>query len=328
MNGQKLFYDFPQSFLSANNYVGKIIFLCCEGKEMKISGFSYVKNGLEYGYPFLEAILSVLPVCDEFVIAVGESSDGTREAIEKINDGKIKIIDTVWDMNLRQGGKVFAQQANIALDHTTGDWAFHIQADEVIHEKNLSAISEAFRQNENNQKVEGFILPFLHFWGSYQYIRTSRRVHRHEVRIFRNHPGIRSYADSQGFRKYSSTDAYEQGEKGKKLWVKKIDAPIYHYNGVRPYKIQKKKLHTFEFLHNANLGEEVFDHFDYQNVDRVEKFKGEHPAVMKEKVQQQDWEFEFDPAKSVWLKKDKMIQPIEDVLGFKFGEYKNYREIK
>lgn len=295
---------------------------------MKISGFSYVKNGLEYGYPFLEAILSVLPVCDEFVIAVGESTDGTREAIEKINNGKIKIIDTIWDMSLRQGGKVFAQQANIALDHISGDWAFHIQADEVIHEKNLSAISEAIRQNENNEKVEGFILPFLHFWGSYQYIRTSRRVHRHEVRIFRNQPGIRSYADSQGFRKYSSVEAYEQGEKGKKLWVKKIDAPIYHYNGVRPYNIQKKKLHTFGYLHNLDQSEDVFDHFDYQKVDRVEKFKGEHPAVMKEKVEQQDWEFEFDPAKAVWLKKDKMIQPIEDVLGFKFGEYKNYREIK
>ncbi len=295
---------------------------------MKISGFSYVKNGLEYGYPFLEAIQSILPICDEFVIAVGQSTDGTREAIANIDNGKIKIIDTVWDMNLREGGKVFAQQANIALDNITGDWAFHIQADEVIHENDLHKITAAIEQNNANKKVEGFVLPFLHFWGGYHYIRTSRRVHRHEIRIFRNNKLVRSYADSQGFRKYSSLDAYENGEKGEKLWVKKIDAPVYHYNGVRPYKIQKKKLHTFEFLHNANLGEEVFDHFDYQNVDRVAKFEGEHPAVMKEKVQQQDWEFEFDPAKAVWLKKDKMIQPIEDLLGFKFGEYKNYRILR
>ena len=110
---------------------------------MTISGFSYVRNGFEYGYPFLEAIQSILPICDEFVVAVGDSTDKTREAIEKLNSPKIKIIDTIWDMNLREGGKIFAQQANIALDNTTGDWAFHIQADEVIHEKDLPVITDS-----------------------------------------------------------------------------------------------------------------------------------------------------------------------------------------
>jgi glycosyltransferase involved in cell wall biosynthesis len=294
---------------------------------MKISGFSYVRNGLDYGYPFLEAIQSILPICDEFVIAVGESTDGTREAIEKLGP-KIKIIDTVWDMSQRAGGKVFAQQANIGLDNISGDWAFHIQADEVIHEKDLPKIKAAIEQNDANKKVEGFILPFLHFWGTYNYVRNTRRVHRYEVRLFRNDKLIRSYADSQGFRKYNSIEGYEHDEKGEKLRVKKIDAPIYHYNGVRPDKIQKKKMHTFFFLHNAELGEEVFEHFDYQQVDRVVPFKGEHPAVMKEKVEQQDWDFKFDPKKAVWKTKDKIMQPIEDILGFKIGEYKNYKLIR
>ncbi len=295
---------------------------------MKVSGFSYVKNGIDYGYPFLEAIQSVLPICDEFVIAVGESTDGTKEAIKNLSSDKIKIIDTVWDMRLREGGKVFAQQANIALDNITGDWAFHIQADEVIHEKDLSKILTAIKENQSNKKVEGFILPFLHFWGSYHYIRNTRRVHKNEVRIFRNNKNIRSYGDSQGFRKYSNIAAYESGEKGEKLRVKKIDAAVYHYNGVRPYNIQKKKLHTFEFLHNSTAKEEEFDYFDYQNVDRVVPFSGTHPNVMKDKVQQQDWEFVFDPNKAVWKKIDKIMQPIEDVLGFKFGEYKNYKLIR
>jgi hypothetical protein len=295
---------------------------------MKISGFSYVRNGFEFGYPFIEAVQSVLPICHEFVMAVGDSGDGTREAIAKLDPQKIKIIDTKWDMKLREGGKVFAQQANIALDNITGDWAFHIQADEVMHENDLPKIVAAIEKNENNKSVEGFILPFLHFWGSYNYVRTSRRVHNHEVRIFRNDKLVRSYADSQGFRKYSTVDAYDQGEKGGKLLVKKINAPVYHYNGVRPDKVQKKKMHTFDFLHNAETNEDNYEGFDYQNVDRVEIFKGTHPAVMKEKIGSATSNFVFDPKKSVWKTKDKIMQPIEDILGFKIGEYRNYKLIK
>jgi len=294
---------------------------------MKISGFSYVKNGFEYGYPFLEAIQSILPVCDEVVVAVGESNDGTRDALGRLDPQKIKIIDTVWDMNLREGGKVFAQQANIALDNIKGDWAFHIQADEVIHENDLPKILSAIKMYDSNKQVEGFILPFLHFWGSYDYIRTSRRIHKHEVRIFRNDKPVRSYADSQGFRHYTSIEAYNKGEKGKKLKVKKIDAPVYHYNGVRPFKVQTRKMHAFDFLHNAETEEKSYDQFNYQNVDRVEKFKGSHPLVMKEKIEALDWEFIFDPKKAVWQTKDKIMQPIEDFLGFKIGEYKNYKVI-
>ncbi len=292
---------------------------------MKIAGFSYVRNGFEYGYPFLEAIQSVLPICDEFVVAVGDSSDKTREAIAALNPKKIKIIDTVWDMNLRAGGKVFAQQANIALDNITGDWAFHIQADEVMHENDLSKITAAIELNNNDTRVEGFILPFIHFWGSYDYIRTSRRMHKHEVRIFRNNKLVRSYADSQGFRHYSSKEAYENGEKGEKLRVKKINAPVYHYNGVRSDTLQKKKMHTFDFLHNTVAAREDYSGFNYQNVDRAEKFTGVHPAVMKEKISLHDLNFVFDPKKAVWKTKDKIMQPIEDILGFKIGEYKNYK---
>ncbi|MEP6749320.1 MAG: hypothetical protein ABJB86_16415 [Bacteroidota bacterium] len=299
---------------------------------MKISGFSYVRNGFDYGVPFLEAFQSILPVCDEFIIAVGDSSDGTREAIENLQSEKIKIINTVWDMNLPQGGKIFARQANLALDGITGDWAFHIQADEVIHEKDLPKIKMAIAENDADKKVEGFILPFLHFWGSYDYIRNSRRVHNNEVRIFRNIPVIRSYRDSQGFRKYSSKEAYEKGiEPGKKLHVKKIDAPIYHYNGVRPPEGFKKKASQFgEYYKPVEVleKEQEANASTPDNVDRVKLFEGSHPQRMHAKIKSQNWNYTFNPKKAVWKTKDKMLQPIEDVLGFKFGEYKNYKLIK
>ena len=294
---------------------------------MKISGFSYVRNGFGYGVPFLEAYQSILPVCDEFIVTVGNSTDGTREAIANLNSDKIKIIDTVWDMHLKQGGKIFAQQTNIALDAITGDWAFHIQADEVIHENDIFKIKKAIEDNKNDKKTEGFILPFLHFWGGYDYIRTSRRVHKHEVRLFRNGLNVRSYRDSLGFRKYRDFPAYENGtEKGEKLRVKKIDTPIYHYTEVRGPKAKSKKATAIgAFYVQPPPDEVVMETFGY---DRLEKFTGSHPQLMHEKVKAQDWVYVFDPKKAVWRKKDRIMQPIEDILGFKIGEYRNYKLIK
>lgn len=298
---------------------------------MTISGFSYVRNGFDYDVPFLESIQSILPICDEFVVAVGDSTDGTREAIEALGSPKIKIVDTVWDMTMRREGKVFAQQSNTALDNITGDWAFHIQADEVIHESDLEKVVRAIRENENNSAIDGFLFPFIHFWGDYNHIRTSRRVHSHEIRVFRNDKCIRAYRDSQGFRIYSDREAYESGlDKGTKLRVKLLDVPVYHYNGVRSPQKLAEKVKTFSSYYLDGKTHEV-EQPDaiLQRVDRVEPFRGTHPEVMKNKVASQDWKFTFDPAKAVWSKpKDKYLQSIEDFLGFRLGGYKNYKLVK
>lgn len=299
---------------------------------MKLAGFTYVRNGFDYGVPFLESIQSVLPICNEMIVAVGDSTDGTREAIVQLNSPKIKIIDTVWDMQLREGGKVFAQQANIALDQVEADWCLHIQSDEVFHENDLNKIVTAIDANDADQKVDGFIFPFIHFWGGYDHIRNTRRVHNFEIRLFRNHIGVRSYRDSQGFRKYHSFESYEKGtEKGEKLKVKKIDATVYHYTGIRSPDAYAKKVAMFQSYYNTTEAlEKIMASHDYQmhSVDRTVLFKGSHPAIMHDKVAAQNWEYHYKKELSVWHKKDKWLQPIEDFFGFKFGEYKNYHLIK
>ncbi len=297
---------------------------------MKISGFSYVRNGIDYDYPFVEAIQSILPICDEFIMVLGDSTDSSREAILSIGSPKIKIVDTVWDMNNRKGGKVFAQQANTGLDHITGDWAFHIQADEVIHEDALPLILDAIKQYDADPEVDGLLFPFTHFWGSYDYIRTSRRVHKHEIRVFKNDKVIRSYRDSQGFRKYTSVEAYEAGERGEKLAVKKVDAVVHHYNGVRSNVVQNKKVYTFNSMYKqeqstVNNNPKAFN---YNDVDRVAKFTGSHPGIMRKRLEAFNQPFTFDPKKAKWKLKDRLIQPIEDLLGIRVGEYRNYKLLK
>ena len=288
---------------------------------MKISGFTFVKNGVILDYPFLESIRSILPICDEVVIAVGQGEDATKEKILLLNEPRIRIIDTVWDPSLRTGGQVLAQQTNIALDHITGDWGFYIQADEVVHEKYLPAIQKAAQQYLDNPKVEGLLFAFRHFYGSYDYVGLSRTWYRHEVRMVRNVPYIRSYKDAMGFR----TDT------GRKLNVKAIPAEMFHYGWVRsPQAQQKKKVLVNPLWHDDKWMDENVDESDkfrYNRREWLEKFKDTHPAVMQERIEEMNWHFPYDPTKVKIPLKERVSFWVERNTGIRVGEYKNYRII-
>ena len=110
---------------------------------MKVSGFTIIRNGIKYFYPFREAILSILPLCDELIVNVGDSEDKTYKAVKSIESDKIKIIRRTWDMTLRKGGRLLSVETNAALKECKGNWGVYIQADEVLHEKYLDIVMNA-----------------------------------------------------------------------------------------------------------------------------------------------------------------------------------------
>jgi len=287
---------------------------------MRISGFSFVRNGVLYDYPFIESISSILPLCDEFVVAVGDSRDNTRERIEAIGSPKIRIVDTVWDENTRSGGTILADQTNIALQHIDGEWGFYLQGDEVIHEADIPIIRAALEQHHGDARVEGLLFRYLHFYGSHEYVGNSRKWYRHEVRIIRSGIGIESWGDAQGFRRANQ-----------KLHVKLIDASIYHYGWVKPPAVQQAKQKSFNrFWHDdewvtKNVGEGEL--YDYSSGGRLQLFDGTHPKVMKERVVAQNWNFDHDPARARIRLKDRVLDGIENLSGWRIGEYKNYELI-
>ena len=297
-----------------------------------VSGFTYIRNGFTFGYPFLEAMQSILPLVDELVVAVGNSSDGTREAVAALHPSKIKIIDTVWDDNLREGGKIFAQQANMALDNCKGKWAFHIQADELIHEQDYEKIKNAIKVADSDENIEGILFDFLNFYGGYHHIGATRKWHRREVRIVRNVKEIRSYRDSQGFRIYANIDSYKKGSKGRSLKVLYCGIPYFHYSYARkPQLMQKKNNYFNSFWHDDKWLEENNSgkaEYDYSIVDAVKPFVGTHPKLMQKHVQSQDWEFTYNPTKAKFSAKDKLLFLVEKNTGWRIGEYKNYKIIK
>jgi glycosyltransferase involved in cell wall biosynthesis len=295
-----------------------------------ISGFTYVRNGFDYGYPFLASIQSILPIVDELIVVVGDSTDGTREAIEKIGESRIKIVDSVWNEDLRKNGKVFAQQSNLGIEHLMGDWCFHIQADEVIHESDLKSIGNFIKQGSEFDFVDGLLFKYYHFWGDYKYIRDTRNVHRNEIRAFKNRRNVFSYKDSQGFRKFKSFDTYNSGEKGEKLKVLNTEIPIYHYAYVRDTKLMKKRMNFFyRFYYNDSwLSSHTNERaFDYNEVDKLTEFKGSHPVYMHQQIKNKNWDFIYDPKKSNMSTKDKILGKIEDITNYRLFEYKNYRKV-
>ena len=290
---------------------------------MKVAGFTIIRNAIKFDYPVVEAITSILPICDEFIVAVGNSEDETLQLIKGINSPKIKIIETVWDDSLRQGGQVLAIETNKAFDAISKDvdWCFYIQSDECVHEKHLASIKEAMQKYKDDKQVEGLLFNYVHFYGTYNYVGNSRRWYRKEIRIIKNDKSIRSYKDAQGFRKTDNS----------KLNVKPISAEIYHYGWVKPPKAQQaKQEHFHKMWHDdewmkKNIAQ--VEEFDYSQIDSLEEFKGTHPQVFQNRVKVADWNFKFDQSQIQLSLKDKFLLFIEKTTGWKVGEYKNYKEI-
>jgi hypothetical protein len=290
---------------------------------MKVTGFTIIRNAIKFDYPVVEAITSILPICDEFIVAVGNSEDETLQLIKSINSPKIKIIETIWDDSLRQGGQVLAIETNKAFDAISKDvdWCFYIQSDECVHEKHLASIKEAMQKYKDDKQVDGLLFNYVHFYGTYNYVGNSRRWYRKEIRIIKNDKSIRSYKDAQGFRKTNNS----------KLNVKPISAEIYHYGWVKPPKAQQAKQENFHKMWHddewmkKNIAQ--VDEFDYSQIDSLEEFKGTHPQVFQKRVEAADWNFKFNQSQIKLSTKDKFLLFIEKTTGWKVGEYKNYKEI-
>lgn len=288
---------------------------------MKVSGFTFVRNAIKYDYPIVEAIRSMLPICDEVVVAVGNSEDDTLQLIQEIDSPKIKIIETVWDDSLREGGRVLAVETDKAFAAISedADWAFYMQGDEVLHERDLETVRRAMLQHRDNPAVEGLLFKYKHFYGSYDYVGESPAWYRREIRVVRNRKDIYSYRDAQGFRKGDN----------QKLNVVLVDAHIYHYGWVKDPQVMQGKLKSFNKLWHSdewverNVAKAAT--FDYTGIDSLSLFKESHPSVMAERIAARNWKFSYDLSRNQLKLSDKVKLAIERVTGYRPGEYRNYK---
>jgi len=291
---------------------------------MKVSGFAIARNVLQADYPIRESLLSIAPLCDEIVVAVGKSDDGTREFIQNLPIDQLKIIDTIWNDDLRNGGLVLSDETNKALNAVSedSDWCFYIQADECIHENDIPIISDVMKLYCEDPKVQGLLFNYNHFYGSYDYLGDSRKWYRNEIRIVKNTRNIKSWKDAQGFRTLQN----------KKLQVKKVNASIYHYGWVKSPEFQQVKQKQFHRLwhDNEKLKNYVSDgaEFDYSSIDSLRVFTGNHPSLMLNRINSANWKFSHDISKKNFSPKGWFLYYFEKYFGIRLGEYKNYKIIR
>lgn len=309
------------------------------------------KNALKLYYPMRQSVESILPLVDEFVVALGDSDedDHSRAEIEAIGSEKIRIVDTVWDIEKYPRGMEHAHQTDIAKELCTGDWLFYLQSDEVVHERDLETIRKRCEELLADEEVEGLLFRYRHFWGDYEHIQDGHCWYRKEIRIIRNHPEIHSWESAQSFRKIPGFEGlnYRQQEGTYKLKVAEVDAEIFHYGWVRPPAVMQNKIRAFSINHRGRkkVEEQVATHkfdriFDYGNLSKLTRYPGTHPAVMKEWMSRFDWKDQLrfsGPAKSLnplVTKHDKpkyrVISWIEKKLlgNMRLGEFKNYIKLQ
>lgn len=275
---------------------------------MKVSGFTIIRNGIYYAYPFQEAILSILPLCDEMIINVGISEDDTLTVVKSMYDkykNKIRILESEWNMNLKEG-LVLSTETNKALKECKGDWCFYIQSDEVLHERYYDTVKKEMNDKIYDNKTEGLRFRYRHFYGSYDYYQDNyRKWYIREVRIIKNKDNIVSWGDAMDFRHPD----------GSKISAKNIDAEIYHYGWVRPPDTLIKKRSDFEKLYNEGEAAEtnISGFQNYDDLGNLKRFTDDHPEVMRNRISESNWDFDsgIENQKPDWLRKISIfMQPL------------------
>ncbi len=286
-----------------------------------ISGFTVIRNAVLMGYPVVEAIRSILPICDEYIVAVGAGDDATRELIASIGDPKLRIVDTVWDRTRNRGGHMLAEKTNEALAMCRGTWCFYLQADEVVHERDLPVIRAACERLRDDTQVEALLFDYTHFYGSFSVIATSHNWYRYEVRIVRNGIGARSIGDAQSFMVADH-----------KPRVVHSGARILHYGWAKPPERMGTKMARFHYWYFGARDEKTEDPtFQFRQMYGLRPFTGSHPAIMRDIVAAQDWTFTPIVKPADWNAKDwtmVLSRAAELLTGRRWGERKKYKIIR
>lgn len=286
---------------------------------MRLSGFTFLRDAERLGYPFEQSIRSILPICDEFVVALGQGGDATRERLVAMQEPKLRIIDTVWNESMRSRGFVYGQQKMIGHYCCNGQWAFYLEGDEVIHEKDLPAISQALDAHTDDPRVEAFAFHYHHFFGSHHWRAIGPGWYRTAVRIIRN--TCRAYSPDGLF--FAVSDRGNKRLRYPNAVV--LDEHIYHYGHVRPARLMREKLATVGKYWNDNHD------FDRYRIDPrfLQAFSQSHPAVMTDWLRENaDDSFEPDASHQTTRRERRLLlkMKLESLFGLDLSR-RHYRRV-
>ena len=261
---------------------------------MKVSGFTFIRNAIRYQFPVVECIRSVLPMVDEFVVAVGDSDDGTEELIRSIGDPRIFVVPSRWNPNLKTGGYVLAQQTNIALFSCTGVWAVYVQGDEAIHERDHGHLRRIMEKYAADTGVDSLALHRADFVGDYRTV-----YHRGDdlcVRIVKPHHFVLSRGDAASFTVHP-----KYKENGRRITTVDTGVPVFHYMDIRTpegFAAKSNASHQLWQEHGSRALPSFDEHFHSAYARRfLKRYEGTHPAPMAARIAAHGYAFDIDSPK-------------------------------
>ena len=284
---------------------------------LKVSGFTIVRNAVLLDFPVEASIRSILPICDEVVVNVGKSEDQTLDLVRSIDDPKIRILQTEWDMTIKN--KVLGDETLRAMRACRHRWGVYIQADEVLHETGADALARAIRQHDADPRVEGLLVKYRHFYGDLDTVGTHRRWYRREVRAIRLDPAldIRPYQGAQGFR---------VGPEHRKIRARLTEAEMFHYGWARPARALRSKIEVSRVLYpwvkQPDAAQPLLPW-----TPGLRPFTGSHPAAARDWVAAR----RHDPDRVIERRRFRwrflryyISSAIERLTGVRVFEFRNY----
>ena len=238
---------------------------------MKVSGFTFLRNAVINGYPFEESIRSILPVVDEFICVIGESQDETRARVAAIGCKKIRMVDSQWNESMQDRGFVYGQQKMIAQYNCSGDWAFYLEGDEVLHEAEVGQIRQTMQDNLSDLEVEALYFDFFHFYGTPEQVGIAG--YRRAPRVIRN--SIRTIAPDGLFWVVK-----DRNKKGRYPSAKHAGGNIYHYGHCRSVSKMSEKLNQVGKYWGSSHKE--FQSYGSIDIAELRPFTGSHPELMED----------------------------------------------
>jgi hypothetical protein len=284
---------------------------------VKVSGFTIVRDAIKLDFPLEASIRSILPICEEVVVNVGRSEDDTLALVRSITDPRIRIIETEWDMSRRN--TVLGLETQRAMQACTHPWGVYIQADEVLHERGAAELAQAIQRYDSDDRVEGLLVRYIHFYGGFDTIATHRRWYRREVRAVRLAPelDIRPYQGAQGFR---------VGPDHRKIRARLTNAEMFHYGWARPSQALKEKRELGRTMYPWRNADESQPLLAW--IPGIRAFTGQHPAVARKWIENRrhDPERVIEPRRFRWgFIRYYLSGAIERLTGVRVFEFRNYK---
>jgi len=209
-------------------------------------------------------------------------------------------------------GFVYAQQKMMAQFACTGDWAFYLEGDELVHENDLPNIRASVDKHHSNPEVEAFVFDYFHFYRTPEFVANSPAWYRRECRLIRN--TIRSYAPDGQYWLVTSNH-----KKGRNPQAALANAHIYHYGWVRSNEAMQRKFNQISKFWSESAPTVKYSQFDAQV---LQPFTGTHPALVKPWLESSaEKELHIDPNYQLTKreKRHRWLMKLEKLFGFDFS---------